>query len=85
MIISIPLDSPLLLFAAILIGIGTLATPFSARFGIICIGIGTVIMGAVVLATMPNGFESIGLWLLPFGFTIIVGIWMMMVGLRHPS
>ncbi len=84
MILSIPIDSLPLLLAAIIAGIGVLVPPISARIGIICIGMGTIIMGAVVLVTAPNGLGSIGLWLVPFGFTIIVGAWMMLIGLRHP-
>ena len=84
MMLSIPIDSLPLLLAAIIVGIGVLVTPISARIGIICIGVGTIIMGAVVLVTVPNGLGSIGLWLVPFGFTIVVGVWMMMIGLRHP-
>jgi hypothetical protein len=83
--LSIPIDSLPLLLAAIIAGMGVLVTPISARIGIICIGMGTIIMGAVVLATAPIGQGSILSWLVPFGFTIVVGGWMMMIGLKHPS
>ena len=81
MILSIPLDSTPLLIAAALIAFGLLAYPFSARLGVIGIGAGTVIMGAVVLYDLPSGFAIQGLVL--FGFTVIVGAWMMYIGVKN--
>lgn len=81
MILSIPLFSTPLLIAAALIALGFLAYPFSARLGVIGIGAGTVIMGVVVLRDLPNGFALQGLVL--FGFTVIVGAWMMYVGVKN--
>ena len=81
MILSIPLFSMPLLIAAALIALGFLAYPFSARLGVIGIGAGTVIMGGVVLHDLPNGFAIQSLVL--FGFTVIVGAWMMYVGVKN--
>jgi hypothetical protein len=81
MILSIPLFSTPLLIAAALIALGFLAYPFSARLGVIGIGAGTVIMGVVVLHDLPNGFAIQSLVL--FGFTVIVGAWMMYVGVKN--
>jgi hypothetical protein len=81
MILSIPLFSMPLLIAAALIALGFLAYPFSARLGVIGIGAGTVIMGVVVLHDLPNGFAIQSLVL--FGFTVIVGAWMMYVGVKN--
>ena len=83
MIISIPLSSPLLLVAAVLMGIGVFATPVFPRFSVICLGGGSVLMGGVVLATLPHGLEAPSLVL--FGISVIVGAWMVMVGLKKPS
>lgn len=81
MILSIPLDSVPLLIAAALIALGFLAYPFSARLGVIGIGAGSMIMGVVVLFDLPNGFAIQSLVL--FGFTVIVGVWMMYVGVKN--
>jgi hypothetical protein len=81
MILSIPLDSTPLLIAAALIALGLLAYPFSARIGVIGIGAGTVIMGAVVLTDLPK--DSVIQGLVLFGFTVIVGAWMMYVGVKN--
>ena len=81
MILSIPLFSMPLLIAAALIALGFLAYPFSARLGVVGIGAGTVIMGVVVLHDLPNGFAIQSLVL--FGFTVIVGAWMMYVGVKN--
>jgi hypothetical protein len=81
MTISIPLFSPLLLIAAVLIALGLLVTPLSHRLGVIGIGLGSVIMGAVVLADVPGGmgYQAI----IPFGLVVIVGAWMVAVGIRE--
>jgi ABC-type uncharacterized transport system permease subunit len=81
MIISIPLFSPLLLIAAALIALGLLVTPLSHRLGVIGIGLGSVIMGAVVLAEVPRGlgYQAI----IPFGLAVIVGVWMVAVGIKE--
>ncbi len=81
MILSIPLDSMPLLIAAALIALGFLAYLFSARLGVIGIGAGSMIMGVVVLLDLPNGLAIQGLVL--FGFTVIVGVWMMYVGVKN--
>ena len=81
MILSIPLFSMPLLIAAALIALGFLAYPFSARLGVVGIGAGTMIMGVVVLHDLPNGFAIQSLVL--FGFTVIVGAWMMYVGVKN--
>lgn len=81
MILSIPLDSVPLLIAAALIALGFLAYPFSARLGVIGIGAGSLVMGVVVLFNLPNGFAIQSLVL--FGFTVIVGAWMMYVGVKN--
>jgi hypothetical protein len=81
MILSIPLDSVPLLIAAALIALGFLAYPFSARLGVVGIGAGTLIMGLVVLLNLPNGFAIQSL--LVFGFTVMVGVWMMYVGVKN--
>jgi hypothetical protein len=83
MIISIPLDSPSLLIAGVLFGLGMIITPISARLGVVGIGTATVIMGSVVLLTIPNGFGAIGPWIVPFGSTVIVGVWMIMIGMKN--
>ena len=81
MILSIPLFSMPLLIAAAFIALGFLIYPFSARFGVIGIGAGSVIMGAVVLFDLPNGPGFQGLIL--FGISIVVGGWMMYVGVKN--
>ena len=81
MILSIPLFSMPLLIAAAFIGLGFLIYPFSARIGVIGIGAGSVIMGAVVLFDLPNGLGFQGLIL--FGISILVGGWMMYVGVKN--
>jgi hypothetical protein len=81
MTISIPLASPLLLLAAVLIALGLLVTPLSHRLGVIGIGLGSVIMGAVILAEVPRGlgYQAI----IPFGLAVVVGVWMVAVGIRE--
>jgi hypothetical protein len=81
MTISIPLASPLLLIAAALMALGLLVTPLSHRLGVIGIGLGSVIMGAVILAEVPHGlgFQAV----IPFGLAVIVGLWMVAVGIRE--
>ncbi len=83
MIINIPLFSPPLLVAAAFIALGMLFTPIYPRLGVIGIGSGSVIMGAVVLFTIPYGLEAPSLVL--FGITVIVGAWMVSVGLKKPA
>ena len=81
MILSIPLDSVPLLIASAIIALGFLAYPFSARIGVVGIGAGTLIMGVVVLLDLPNGLAIQSLVL--FGFTAVVGVWMMYIGVRN--
>ncbi|NMB85532.1 MAG: hypothetical protein A4E44_02303 [Methanosaeta sp. PtaB.Bin018] len=81
MIISIPLSSLPLLLAAALIALGFISYVFSARVGVLCIGAGSVIMGAVVLTQLPKGFELQGIVL--FGITVVVGLWMMFVAVKN--
>jgi len=80
MIISIPLFSLPLLAAAALIALGLIAYVFSARAGVLLIGSGSVIMGAVALMDAPRDFmlQSIVL----FGISIVVGAWMMYVAAK---
>lgn len=79
--ISIPLFSLPMLAAAILIALGLLITPLSSRLGVVGIGIGTILMGGAVLLDLPKGFEIQAAVL--FGMPIVVGIWMVSVGLRE--
>lgn len=83
MILSIPLFSPALLVAAALVAIGMLLYPFNARFSVIGIGAGSVIMGIDVLMNHPGGLQPQSLIL--FGSTVIVGAWMAFVGLKKPA
>lgn len=80
MILSIPLFSPPLLAAAALMAAGLLLYPFSARAAVAGIGAGSVIMGAVVLAELPSGFEIQAAIL--FGLAIVVGGWMMFIAVK---
>jgi len=79
--LSIPLFSTPLLIAAALIGLGFLAYVVSARIGVVLMGAGSVIMGAVVIHDLPNGMglPSLGL----FGITVLVGGWMVYVGVKN--
>jgi hypothetical protein len=79
--LSIPLFSTPLLIAAALIGLGFITYLLSARIGVILMGAGSVIMGAVVIFDLPNGMGVQGLVL--FGFTVLVGGWMMYVGVKN--
>jgi hypothetical protein len=79
--LSIPLDSTPLLISAALIGLGFLTYLLSARIGVILMGAGSVIMGAVVIFDLPNGMGLQGLVL--FGITVVVGGWMMYVGVKN--
>ena len=79
--ISIPLFSPALLVSAALVALGFLGYPFSARFGVAAIGAGSIIMGGVVLADMPEGISPAVIPI--FGITIVVGIWMIYIAVRH--
>ncbi len=83
MILSIPLFSPPLLAAAALMAAGLLAYPFSARFSVAGIGAGSVIMGAVVLAELPAGFELQAAVL--FGLAVVVGTWMMFIAAKDSA
>ena len=62
--LSIPLFSTPLLLSAALIGLGFLAYVISARIGVVLMGAGSVIMGAVVIHDLPNGMglPSLGLF-----------------------
>jgi hypothetical protein len=79
--LSIPLFSTPLLISAALIGLGFITYLLSARVGVILMGAGSVIMGAVVILDLPNGMGLQGLVL--FGFTVLVGGWMMYVGVKN--
>ncbi|MDD2837019.1 MAG: hypothetical protein PHY05_12830 [Methanothrix sp.] len=79
--LSIPLFSTPLLISAALIGLGFITYLLSARIGVILMGAGSVIMGAVVIFDLPNGMGLQGLVL--FGFTVLVGGWMMYVGVKN--
>jgi hypothetical protein len=79
--LSIPLFSTPLLIAAALIALGFLAYLISARLGVMLMGAGSVIMGAVVILDLPNGMGWQSLVL--FGMTVLVGGWMMYVGARN--
>ena len=79
--LSIPLFSTPLLIAAALIGLGFITYLLSARIGVILMGAGSVIMGAVVIFDLPNGMGLQGLVL--FGMTVLVGGWMMYVGVKN--
>jgi hypothetical protein len=83
MIISIPLTSTLLLVAAALMALGVLVYPLSARLSVIGIGAGSILMGVEAIRTHPHGFELPGLFL--FGIAVLVGLWMVMVGLKKPA
>ena len=79
--LSIPLFSTPLLISAALIALGFITYLLSARVGVILMGAGSVIMGAVVIFDLPNGMGLQGLVL--FGFTVLVGGWMMYVGVKN--
>ena len=81
--ISIPLFSLPLLFSALLILLGMLVTPISARLGVIGIGAGSVILGAVAIKDLPMGLEIQTIFL--FGITVVVGLWMVSVGLKKQT
>jgi len=81
--LSIPLFSTPLLIAAALIALGFITYLISARVGVILMGAGSVIMGAVVIFDLPNGMGLQGLVL--FGMTVLVGGWMMYVGAKKGS
>jgi hypothetical protein len=83
MILSIPLDSTVLLIAAALTALGLLVYPLSARLSVIGIGAGSIVMGVEVIRTHPHGFEAPSLFL--FGITALVGLWMVLVGLKKPA
>ena len=83
MILSIPLFSPTLLVAAALAAIGMLLYPFSARLSVIGIGAGSVIMGFEVIINHPTGFQPQTILL--FGSSVVVGAWMVLVGLKKPA
>ncbi len=79
--LSIPLFSTPLLIAATLIALGFITYLFSARLGVGLMGTGSVIMGAVVIFDLPNGMGLQSLVL--FGMTVLVGGWMVYVGVRN--
>jgi hypothetical protein len=79
--ISIPLFSMPLLISAALIALGFLTYLFSARLGVVLMGIGSAIMGAVVIFDLPQGMGPASLLL--FGITVLVGGWMVYVGVRN--
>ena len=79
--ISIPLFSMPLLISAALIGLGFLAYLYSARAGVVLMGAGSVIMGAVVILDLPQGMGLQSLIL--FGITVLVGGWMVYIGIRN--
>ncbi|HRU76318.1 MAG: hypothetical protein WAV83_01945 [Methanothrix sp.] len=79
--ISIPLFSAPLLLAAAFIALGFLIYPLTARVGVMSMGTGSVIMGMVVLIDLPNGLAIESLVL--FGFTVVVGLWMVYVGVKN--
>ncbi len=79
--LSIPLFSTPLLIAAALVALGFIIYLISARLGVILIGAGSVIMGGVVIFDLPNGMGMQGLVL--FGMTVLVGGWMMYVGVKN--
>lgn len=79
--ISIPLFSAPLLLAAAFIALGFLIYPLTARVGVMSMGTGSVIMGMVVLVGLPNGLAIESLVL--FGFTVVVGLWMVYVGVKN--
>lgn len=79
--ISIPLFSTPLLISAALIGLGFLTYFYSARLGVVLLGTGSAIMGAVVILDLPNGMGLQGLIL--FGMSVLVGGWMVYIGIRN--
>jgi hypothetical protein len=79
--ISIPLFSIPLLASALLTLLGLLVTPISARLGVIGIGAGSAILGAVAIKDLPMGLEPQTIVL--FGITAVVGLWMVSVGLKE--
>ena len=79
--LSIPLFSTPLLIAAALIALGFITYLISARLGVILMGSGSVIMGAVVIFDLPNGMGLQSLVL--FGMAVLVGGWMMYVGVKN--
>ena len=79
--LSIPLFSTPLLIAAALIALGFITYLISARLGVILMGAGSVIMGAVVIFDLPNGMQLQSLVL--FGMAVLVGGWMMYIGVKN--
>ena len=79
--LSIPLFSMPLLIAAALIALGFITYVISARLGVVLMGAGSVIMGAVVIHDLPNGRGMLSLVL--FGMTVLVGGWMVYVGIKN--
>jgi len=79
--LSIPLFSMPLLIAAALIALGFITYVISARLGVVLMGAGSVIMGAVVIHDLPNGMGMLSLVL--FGMTVLVGGWMVYVGVKN--
>jgi hypothetical protein len=79
--LSIPLFSMPLLIAAALIALGFMTYLISARMGVVLMGAGSLIMGAVVMHDLPNGMGMPSLVL--FGITVLVGGWMVYVGVKN--
>jgi hypothetical protein len=79
--LSIPLFSTPLLIAAALIALGFITYLLSARLGVVLMGAGSIIMGAVAIFDLPNGMGLQSLVL--FGMTVLVGGWMVYVGVRN--
>ncbi|HON36547.1 MAG TPA: hypothetical protein PLY52_09615 [Methanothrix sp.] len=69
------------MLAAAFIALGFLIYPLTARVGVMSMGTGSVIMGMVVLIDLPNGLAIESLVL--FGFTVVVGLWMVYVGVKN--
>lgn len=80
---SIPVSSPALLAAAFMIALGVALLPLSVKYSIISIGAGSIVMGLVMLSDLPRGFEL--QWIVLFGSAIVVGSWMIAVGIRQPA
>ncbi|VVB71532.1 Uncharacterised protein [uncultured archaeon] len=83
MILNIPISSTPLLVAAALIDLGLIVYVISAKLGVLAIGAGSVIMGVVVLLELPRDFLLQGTVL--FGITVVVGAWMMYIGIKSSS
>ncbi len=67
--------------SAALIALGFITYLISARLGVVLMGAGSVIMGVVVIHDLPNGMGMLSLVL--FGMTVLVGGWMVYVGVKN--